>query len=121
MNENDFAIDVSDYQDINDLYIVSDLLITDYSSVFFDYANLKKPMIFYAYDLEEYAGEIRGFYFDYVEEAPGPILTQEEQVYQEIEKQLETPQLAKLLMNNLLKSIVVGTMGMQHSVHCHLS
>ncbi|GMQ72461.1 CDP-glycerol glycerophosphotransferase family protein [Tetragenococcus halophilus] len=94
LNENDFAIDVSDYQDINDLYIVSDLLITDYSSVFFDYANLKKPMIFYAYDLEEYAGEIRGFYFDYVEEAPGPILTQEEQVYQEIEKQLETPQLA---------------------------
>lgn len=94
LNENDFAIDVSDYQDINDLYIVSDLLITDYSSVFFDYANLKKPMIFYAYDLEEYAGEIRGFYFDYAKEAPGPILTQEKQVYQEIEKQLETPQLA---------------------------
>lgn len=94
LKENSFAFDVSDYQDINDLYIVSDLLITDYSSVFFDYANLKKPMIFYAYDLEEYAGEIRGFYFDYTKEAPGPILTKEEQVYDEINQQLNVPTLS---------------------------
>ena len=57
-----FIFDVSQYSDINDLYIASDLLVTDYSSVFFDYANLHKPVVFYMYDLEDYAGEIRGFY-----------------------------------------------------------
>ena len=45
---------VSYYDDINDLYVVSDMLITDYSSVFFDYANLSRPIIFYMYDFEEF-------------------------------------------------------------------
>src|SRR5699024_9544165 len=45
-----FAYDYSDYDDINELYLVSDVLITDYSSVFFDYANLKRPILFYTYD-----------------------------------------------------------------------
>ena len=47
-----FIYDVSKIDDINELYIISDILITDYSSVFFDYANLKKPIIFYMYDFE---------------------------------------------------------------------
>src|SRR5699024_4905372 len=42
----DFAFDVSDYDDIAEIYIISDILITDYSSVFFDFANLKRPMLF---------------------------------------------------------------------------
>lgn len=87
------VLDVSEYQDINDLYLISDLLITDYSSVFFDFANLERPMIFYAYDLASYAGEIRGFYFDY-SEAPGPILETEDALYPEIRKQLQQPTLA---------------------------
>lgn len=58
-----FVIDVSDYDDINDLFIISDILITDYSSVFFDYANLNRPMIFYLYDFEEYKNNMRDFYF----------------------------------------------------------
>lgn len=70
----DFAIDVSAYEDIRELYLVSDCLITDYSSVLFDYANLKRPMVFYAYDMDDYANEIRGFYFDFEKEAPGPIV-----------------------------------------------
>jgi CDP-glycerol glycerophosphotransferase len=74
----DFIIDASEYDDINHLYIVSDLLITDYSSVFFDYANLKRPMLFYMYDLAFYEEKARGFYFDIREELPGQIVEREE-------------------------------------------
>ena len=80
-----FIRDMSQYSDINDLYIASDLLVTDYSSVFFDYANLLKPVIFYMYDLEEYAGEIRGFYMP-LEELPGPIVQDEDSLIAEIRK-----------------------------------
>lgn len=59
--------------DIADLYLMADLLITDYSSVMFDYSLLKRPMIFFVYDLEEYKEELRGFYFDFAKEAPGPL------------------------------------------------
>ena len=48
-----FIYNVSNYDDINHLYLIADLLITDYSSVFFDYGILKKPMLFYMYDLED--------------------------------------------------------------------
>ena len=58
-----FIYNVSNYDDINHLYLIADLLITDYSSVFFDYGILKKPMLFYMYDLEDYKDSIRGFYF----------------------------------------------------------
>lgn len=68
-----FIYNVSDLDDITPLYLISDILITDYSSVMFDFANLERPMLFYMYDLEEYDKDIRGFYFP-VEELPGPIL-----------------------------------------------
>ena len=57
----DFVIDVSCYDDINELYIVSDMLMTDYSSVFFDYANLNRPMLFFMYDFDVYKGQLRDF------------------------------------------------------------
>ncbi|MTV81252.1 CDP-glycerol glycerophosphotransferase family protein [Secundilactobacillus folii] len=66
-------------EDIAKLYLVSDLLITDYSSVMFDFANLNRPMLFYAYDLEHYRDQLRGFYFDYQAEIPGPLATNERQ------------------------------------------
>ncbi|MFS0654167.1 CDP-glycerol glycerophosphotransferase family protein [Bacillus sp. 179-C3.3 HS] len=69
-----FAYDFSHYEDIRDLYMISDLLITDYSSVFFDYANLKRPMLFYVPDIETYRDKLRGFYFDFEQEAPGPLV-----------------------------------------------
>jgi CDP-glycerol glycerophosphotransferase len=75
-----FAYDFSKHEDIQDLYLISDLLITDYSSVFFDYANLKRPMIFFTYDLEEYKEDIRGFYFDFEKKAPGPLVETTEEV-----------------------------------------
>jgi len=78
-----FIYDVSEHDDINDLYIVSDILITDYSSVFFDYAILERPIIFYMYDIEEYRDEMRGFYLD-TDELPGPIVEKEEELIREI-------------------------------------
>ena len=70
----DFVYNGSKYNDVSRLYLASDICITDYSSVFFDYANLKRPMLFFAYDYEDYKGEIRGMYFDMNTELPGPIL-----------------------------------------------
>ena len=80
----DFVIDVSDYEDVNDLYIISDMLITDYSSVFFDYANLKRPIIFYMYDYEDYKANARDFYLDQ-NELPGPITKTQEELAKAIE------------------------------------
>lgn len=74
----DFVRDVSDYPDISDLYLISDCLITDYSSVMFDYGALKRPQIFYAYDLDKYNDVLRGFYLDYKSELPGPIIENKE-------------------------------------------
>lgn len=69
-----FAYDFSKGHDIQELYLVSDILVTDYSSTMFDYANLKRPMIFFTYDLEKYRDNLRGFYFDFEATAPGPIV-----------------------------------------------
>ncbi|QUW21219.1 bifunctional glycosyltransferase family 2 protein/CDP-glycerol:glycerophosphate glycerophosphotransferase [Sporosarcina sp. Marseille-Q4063] len=66
------VINVSTYNDIQELYLLADVLITDYSSIMFDYALLKRPIILYCYDLEEYVTR-RGMYFDLIEKAPGPI------------------------------------------------
>jgi len=78
-----FIYNVSDYSDINDLYILADMIITDYSSVFFDYANLKRPMLFYMYDLDDYKNNARDFYFS-LDLLPGPIVEKEEDLYKEI-------------------------------------
>lgn len=74
-----FIYDVSDYDDINDLYVISDVLITDYSSVFFDYANLLRPMIFFMYDLDHYEKDLRGFYID-LDELPGDIVKTDDSI-----------------------------------------
>jgi CDP-glycerol glycerophosphotransferase len=71
---NGFVRDVSRYPDGTELMLAADVLITDYSSMMFDYANTGRPMLFYTYDLDAYADEIRGFYLDYVETVPGPLL-----------------------------------------------
>lgn len=71
---NDFIIECDAGWDIQELYLISDIMITDYSSVMFDYALLKRPMIFFAYDLENYKNTLRDFYFDMVADVPGPII-----------------------------------------------
>lgn len=78
-----FVYDVSRIDDINELYIISDILITDYSSVIFDYANLKRPIIFYMYDLDHYRDDSNGFYID-LNELPGKIVKTQEELEHEI-------------------------------------
>lgn len=81
----DFAINLSKYDDITEIYLVSDICITDYSSVFFDYANLKRPILFYTYDIEKYRDDLRGFYIDMNTEVPGPLLYSTEEVVDAIQ------------------------------------
>ncbi|EQB38114.1 hypothetical protein M948_05945 [Virgibacillus sp. CM-4] len=79
-----FVYDFSHHEDIRELYLIADLLITDYSSVFFDYANLKRPMLFYVYDIEDYRDNLRGFYFDFEQKAPGPLVKTTEEIINEV-------------------------------------
>jgi CDP-glycerol glycerophosphotransferase len=72
-SEGSFVVNVSTYPDISDLYLVADVLITDYSSVMFDFANSGRPVIFYAWDLDDYRDRLRGFYFDLTADPPGPV------------------------------------------------
>ena len=77
---NDFVVNGSDYNDISDLFLITDICITDYSSVMFDYANTGKPMLFFTYDFENYKNNLRGFYFDFENEAPGPLVQTNEEL-----------------------------------------
>lgn len=71
----DNVIDVSTYPQINDLYLAADVLITDYSSMMFDYSVTRRPMIFFTPDLEEYTDpKVRGVYFDLEEISAGPVV-----------------------------------------------
>lgn len=72
--------------DISLLYLVSDMMVTDYSSVMFDYSILKRPMLFYCYDLSEYKDTLRGFYFDFLKEAPGPVVQTTEALIESIKE-----------------------------------
>lgn len=69
VEDNDFVKNVSSYPSLNDLMIASDMLVSDYSSIFFDYAIQGKPMLCYCYDYEKYAVK-RGMYFDIREWLP---------------------------------------------------
>lgn len=81
-------IDVSQAEDINELYLMSDLMVTDYSSTMFDYANLKRPMVFHMFDREQYDTGIRGFYLP-LEELPGPITTTVSELADAIKNQMQ--------------------------------
>ena len=70
-----FVYNFSRANDIAPLYLIADAMITDYSSVMFDYSILNRPMYFFCYDLEKYRDELRGFYFDFEKKAPGPLVT----------------------------------------------
>ncbi|WP_318031843.1 CDP-glycerol glycerophosphotransferase family protein [Tannockella kyphosi] len=79
-----FVYSIDATEDISRLYIVSDILITDYSSVFFDYAILERPIYFYMYDLESYRSELRGFYIDIYKDLPGDIFESEIKMLKDI-------------------------------------
>ena len=76
----DFALNVTGYPSISELFLITDVLITDYSSAMFDFAVTGRPMLFFTYDLEQYRDQLRGFCFDFEAEAPGPLLASSEEV-----------------------------------------
>lgn len=76
----DFVIDVSSYNDTADLLSITDIMITDYSSIFFDFMTTKRPVLFYMYDLDKYESALRGFYLDVHKDLPGPILMNSEEI-----------------------------------------
>ncbi len=80
-----FACDVTKSMTIEDLLCVSDICISDYSSVIFEYSLFERPMLFFAYDLEEYF-DWRGFYYDYETLAPGPVCRTHEELIGNIRK-----------------------------------
>lgn len=84
-----FIYNVADIDDVKELYVITDLLITDYSSVFFDYAVLKRPILFYMYDLEAYAEDIRGFYMS-LDQLPGDIVETEDALIEKIKQDVFT-------------------------------
>ena len=80
-----FAFDVTDDMEIEELLCTCDLCISDYSSLIFEYSLFERPLVFFAYDLEEY-GDWRGFYYDYDELTPGPVVRTTQEVVQYIKE-----------------------------------
>src|SRR5690606_20291578 len=74
------VIDVTGYADMSRLMLAADALVTDYSSVMFDFTITGKPLYFLVPDLEHYRGALRGFYFDLAERAPGPIVRSQDEL-----------------------------------------
>ena len=67
-------IDVSDYENEQELMLIADLLVTDYSSIMIEFCALNKPTLFFTYDLDNYLACERGFYYDFKKTVPGPIV-----------------------------------------------
>ncbi|WP_372345099.1 CDP-glycerol glycerophosphotransferase family protein [Streptomyces sp. KL116D] len=76
----DFVRDVSRHPDAAELLLIADVLVTDYSSMMFDFAQTGRPMLFHTYDLDHYRDTLRGFYFDFAAQAPGPLLRSSDEV-----------------------------------------
>lgn len=90
----DRVYDFSLYNKLNTLLFATDCLITDYSSIIFEYVALNRPMVFYAYDLDEFRKDGRGFYREYETYVPGPVVRNEEELIEALKK--ETVDLKKL-------------------------
>jgi CDP-ribitol ribitolphosphotransferase len=91
----DFVVDASREPDVNDVMLAADILVTDYSSIIFEYALLNRPMAFLAPDLAAYERE-RGFFFDYRSGVPGPVVQTTEQLLTWINvKAFDLPRVAK--------------------------
>lgn len=97
------------------LYLISDICITDYSSVFFDFANLKRPMLFYTYDLDKYRDVLRGFYIDMETELPGPLVYTTQEVVERIKNIDALKKNFLIVMSNFIKDFVHGKMVMHQN------
>lgn len=74
------VIDVSTYPNTTELLLIADVMITDYSSIMFDYAVTGRPMIFFTPDMDEYRDQLRGVYLDLEQVGPGPMATTQDEV-----------------------------------------
>ena len=81
--------------DSQELLLASDLLITDYSSCYFDFLLLDRPIIHYAYDYQSYGSIDRGFYYDLENVSGGSIVKTEEKLLESLDKNLSEPDLHK--------------------------
>ena len=94
-------IDFTFYEDINELLLITDLLITDYSSVIFEYALLDKPIIFYVPDIEKYK-ESRDFYYSFEEYTYGMVCNNQKELIEAI----NNPKLDKQKLNLFKKKFL---------------
>ena len=83
-------IDCSDYKNEQELLLLADILITDYSSIMIEFGLLNKPIIFFAYDLDNYLSNERGFYLDYKKDLPGPIVYTTDELIACIDEGIDT-------------------------------
>ena len=74
LEEHNGVVNVSDYESVSELALAADMLISDYSSIIMDFTVQNKPMVFFAFDLEEFSKNGRGFYFDYETYVPGEVV-----------------------------------------------
>lgn len=74
LKEHAGAVNVSDYDSVSELALAADILISDYSSIIMDFTVQNKPMVFFAFDLEQFNENGRGFYFDYESYVPGEVV-----------------------------------------------
>ena len=80
-------VDCSDYKSEQELLLISDILITDYSSIMIEFAMLNKPIVFFTYDFDSYLNNERGFYFDFKSNVPGPVVCNSKQLIDVIENE----------------------------------
>lgn len=96
----DVFVDATEYREVNDILFITDLLITDYSSVIYEMSLLRKPMMFYAFDLESYVSE-RGFYEPYEKIVPGKIVYNIQELLKALEEEdFESEKLDEFIKRN---------------------
>lgn len=85
------VLDTSSVEDVNLAYVAADVLVTDYSSVMFDFALLRRPIVYYTYDYAQYLAT-RGTYVDLMDIGPGPFVTTTEELVEALRTALDDPQ-----------------------------
>ena len=100
---NDFYIDLSEYRDINDLLLVTDVLVTDYSSVIFDYALVNKPVVYFTYDLEEYENG-RGLYYEFKDYVYGEVAKNSNELIDAIKNENMSSELRASFMEKFMEA-----------------
>ena len=93
ISSGEYYVDCSDYANEQELLLIADVLVTDYSSIMIEFALLSKPVIFFAYDLDNYISSERGFYLDYKNDLPGPVVYNSDQLIAALRGGIDTSEL----------------------------